>query len=258
MQQQQQQGYRPQQSGQPQQGYRPQQSGQQQPQQGQPGQQPQFQQGQPQPGQQVQPTSQPQGGTPAAAVAPQVPPQRRVSRAPSQTRRNSKTTASKAAPSVAKTPEPHSTEARLSLTGAAAARSPGPHLAPLVGERIADLVKSIDPNYVIDPDAEEQVLQLADDFLDKVTRQATRLAQHRGSKVVDVQDLQIVLAKNFGIVVPGLGLPTIRPSKSSTSAAAKRKSATAASGDGPARKKSGTASGMAAAAAAAAAATQGS
>jgi transcription initiation factor TFIID subunit 12 len=135
----------------------------------------------------------------------------------------------------------------------------------LVGERIADLVKSIDPNFVIDPDAEEQVLQLADDFLEKVTRQATRLAQHRNSKIVDVQDLQIVLAKNFGIVVPGLGLPAIRPikpapstSKSSGSAAAKRKSATVPSGDGPARKKSGgTPSGMAVAAAAAAS-TQGS
>ena len=164
---------------------------------------------------------------------------------------------------MAKTPEPRGTEARLSLTGAAPAQVPGPHLAPLVGERIADLVKSIDPNYVIDPDAEEQVLQLADDFLDKVTRQATRLALHRGSKIVDVQDLQIVLAKNFGIVVPGLGLPTIRPIKpapvaSKSSTAAKRKSATAGSGDGPARKKSGTASGMSAAAAAAAAATQGS
>ncbi|KAL3914598.1 MAG: hypothetical protein SGARI_000036 [Bacillariaceae sp.] len=155
------------------------------------------------------------------------------------------------------------------MTAAAAAargqQPVGSHLAPLVGERIADLIKSIDPNYVIDADAEEQVLQLADDFLDKVTRQATRLAQHRNSKVVDVQDLQIVLAKNFGIVVPGLGLPNIRPIKSSSASSAtsksgggatKRKSASSSSGgggDGPARKKSGTASGMAAAAAAAAA-----
>ena len=80
-------------------------------------------------------------------------------------------------------------------------------MAPLVGPRIADLVKSIDPNYGIEPDAEEQVLQLADDFLDKVTKQAMRLAQHRGSKILDVRDLQIVLAKNFGIVVPGMGMP---------------------------------------------------
>lgn len=138
------------------------------------------------------------------------------------------------------TPQPSPSEGHLSLT-AATPRGPGPHLAPLVGERIADLVKSIDPNYVIDRDAEEQVLQLADDFLDKVTRQATRLAQHRNSKVVDVQDLQIVLAKNFGIVVPGLGLPNIRPLGVPKTAPVKRKSPTGYSGDGPSRKKSSTA-----------------
>jgi transcription initiation factor TFIID subunit TAF12 len=129
-----------------------------------------------------------------------------------------------------------------------------------VGERIADLVKSIDPNYVIDPEAEEQVLQLADDFLEKVTRQAIRLAQHRGSTIVDVQDLQIVLAKNFGIVIPGMGFPNIRPVKSTTatstvsskgSIGTKGTSSTVV--DGPTRKKSNTISGMAAAAAAAAA-----
>jgi transcription initiation factor TFIID subunit 12 len=147
-------------------------------------------------------------------------------------------------------------DGRLSFSGKERS-GPGPHLAPLVGQRISDLVKSIDPNYVIDRDAEEQILQLADDFLDKVVHQATRLAQHRGSKVLDVQDLQIVLAKNFGITVPGLGLPNIRPIKptrtvtstAKASSGTKRKSSTAA-GDGPSRKKSNTGSGSMSAAAA--------
>ena len=131
-------------------------------------------------------------------------------------------------------------------------------MAPLVGPRIADLVKSIDPNYGIEPDAEEQVLQLADDFLDKVTKQAIRLAQHRGSKTLDVRDLQIVLAKNFGIVVPGLGLPAVRPikgaslaSKSSSggskSSSSKRSASAAGMGEssssGSVRKKSNTGGG---------------
>ena len=120
-------------------------------------------------------------------------------------------------------------------------------MAPLVGPRIADLVKSIDPNYGIEPDAEEQVLQLADDFLDKVTKQAMRLAQHRGSKILDVRDLQIVLAKNFGIVVPGLGLPVVRPikgvsmtSKSSSGGSKSSSKRSSSSGDGPSRKKANT------------------
>jgi transcription initiation factor TFIID subunit 12 len=110
-------------------------------------------------------------------------------------------------------------------------------MAPLLGERIQDILNGIDPTYVMETEAEEQVLQLADDFLDKVIRQSLRLSQHRGSKALDVQDVQLVLAKHWGIVVPGLGLPNIRPlrpgkqsvSKSSSSGgsqANKRKSST--------------------------------
>ena len=65
----------------------------------------------------------------------------------------------------------------------------------------------------MDAEAEEQVLQLADDFLENVTKQSLLLAQHRGSKTLDVQDIQLVLAKHWGISVPGLGLPTLRPLK---------------------------------------------
>jgi len=120
------------------------------------------------------------------------------------------------AASARPTPQPSLTEARLSSQ----TRAGAPHMAPLVGERIADLVKSLDPNYTIDTAAEEQLLQLADDFLDQVTRQSMRMASHRGSKTMDVQDLQLVLAKQWGIVVPGLGAPTFRPSKSAKSSTA--------------------------------------
>lgn len=116
------------------------------------------------------------------------------------------------------TPQPLENEAFLSAT-ASAAKPGAPHMAPLIGQRIQDLVKSVDPNYTIDAEAEEQLLQLADDFLDKVTKQSIRLAQHRNSKTLDVQDLQIVLMKLWGIQVPGLGPPTHRklPSTNSTS-----------------------------------------
>ena len=116
------------------------------------------------------------------------------------------------------TPQPTAMEGRLSLTAVSLNKEPGPHSAPLVGQRIQDLVSSIDPNYTIDAQAEEQVLQLADDFIEKVTRQSLRLAEHRGSNVLDVQDIQFVLAKHWGIVVPGLGLPNIKPAKPGKSA----------------------------------------
>lgn len=173
--------------------------------------------------------------------------QRRASKTSSTgaaSRRGSKTAKSTAEDLANKTsPEPTTAEGRLSLTAttgigsissrgsgkkiSAKASGSGPHMAPLVGPRIADLVRSIDPNYGIEPDAEEQVLQLADDFLDKVTKQAIRLAQHRGSKTLEVRDLQIVLAKNFGIVVPGLGMP---PARTINRSSVTSKTSTTASG----------------------------
>ena len=132
------------------------------------------------------------------------------------------------------TPQPVAQEGRLSLTAANANSPAAAHMAPLVGQRIQDLVKSIDQNYDIDTEAEEQVLQLADDILDKVIRQSLRLAQHRGSKTMDVQDVQIVLAKHWGISVPGLGLPVIRPLKPGKQSASK--SSTSGSNTGVKRK----------------------
>lgn len=105
----------------------------------------------------------------------------------------------------------------------------------------------------MDAEAEEQVLQLADDFLESVTKQSLLLAQHRGSKVLDVQDIQLVLAKHWGISVPGLGLPNMRPLKpgkstltlsGTKSSSAKRKSPSTSSSAATeaARKKAAAAS----------------
>jgi hypothetical protein len=137
---------------------------------------------------------------------------------------------------------------RASAADKASAATGAPHMAPLLGERVQDILNGIDPTYVMETEAEEQVLQLADDFLDKVIRQSLRLAQHRGSKALDVQDVQLILAKHWGIVVPGLGLPNIRPLRpgkqsvsktpsSGGSQANKRKSATDSSAPSN-RKKS--------------------
>ena len=106
------------------------------------------------------------------------------------------------------TTQPSSSEAKLSSAGTG-----GAHISPMIGQRLRDLVTSLDPNYTLDADAEEQVLELADDFLEKVTKQSMRLAQHRGSKTLDVSDIQLVLAKQWGIVIPGLGAPNMRPTK---------------------------------------------
>ena len=110
--------------------------------------------------------------------------------------------------------------------------SMAPHTAPLIGQRIQDLVHQLDPAYSLDPAAQEQVLQLADDFMDKVCKQSLRVAQHRGSKTLDVQDVQLVLAKQWGIVVPGMGPPMPRKPKSSNSATGRGSVASGGGGSG--------------------------
>lgn len=112
----------------------------------------------------------------------------------------------------------------------------GPHVVPAVGERIQTLLNSIDPNYTLDSAAEAQVLQLANDFLTKVTQQSFELAQHRGSPALDVQDVQWVLAKQWGIVIPGLGPPPTRSLNPSTSSSVKRKRRASGSITGSAAK----------------------
>jgi transcription initiation factor TFIID subunit TAF12 len=92
--------------------------------------------------------------------------------------------------------------------------------APLLGAKIQDIVAEIDPNYTIDTTAQEQVLTLVDDFIDKVVKSSMRLAQHRGSRTLDVTDVQLILAKQWGITLPGLGPPLPLKSTKATAAAA--------------------------------------
>lgn len=62
----------------------------------------------------------------------------------------------------------------------------------------------------LEPDVEESVLTLADDFVDNVITAACRLAKLRSSQTLDIRDIQIVLERNYGIRIPGYGLDEVR------------------------------------------------
>ncbi|KAI1323360.1 hypothetical protein F5Y16DRAFT_384084 [Xylariaceae sp. FL0255] len=61
---------------------------------------------------------------------------------------------------------------------------------------------SADGNYLT-PDVEESVLNVADNFVDNVIQSACRLAKERGSKVLEIRDIQLVLERVYNIRIPG-------------------------------------------------------
>ena len=84
----------------------------------------------------------------------------------------------------------------------------GPSIAPVIGQKLSDLVNSIDPSFKLTPEAEEVLLSLADQFIDSVVEDSCKLAIHRvthGGKagvapppggvnpLVDVTDINLVL-----------------------------------------------------------------
>ncbi|KAF7428016.1 Transcription initiation factor TFIID subunit 12 [Pleurotus ostreatus] len=84
---------------------------------------------------------------------------------------------------------------------------------------IQDLVASIDPNVKIEPEVEDLLLNIADEFIDSVTTFACRLAKHRGCDTLEVRDLQLHLERNHNIRIPGFASDETRLSLSQSGVA---------------------------------------
>ncbi|KAJ2904559.1 general RNA polymerase II transcription factor TAF12 [Zalerion maritima] len=69
--------------------------------------------------------------------------------------------------------------------------------------------EGVDGNYLA-ADVEELVLNLADHFVDDVIRKACMVAKERGSKTLDIRDLQLILERGYNIRVPGYSSDELR------------------------------------------------
>ncbi|KAK0649387.1 transcription initiation factor TFIID subunit A-domain-containing protein [Cercophora newfieldiana] len=63
---------------------------------------------------------------------------------------------------------------------------------------------------LLTPEVEESVLNLADHFVDNVLQTACRNAKERGSKVLEIRDLQLVLERSYNIRIPGYSSEELR------------------------------------------------
>ncbi|KAG0264575.1 Transcription initiation factor TFIID subunit 12 [Mortierella polycephala] len=82
--------------------------------------------------------------------------------------------------------------------------------------KIQEMVAQIDPSERLEPEVEDILLELADEFIESVTQFSCRLATHRKSSTLEVKDVQLHLERNWNIRIPGFASEEIRSVRKST------------------------------------------
>ncbi|OBT93513.2 hypothetical protein VE01_08722 [Pseudogymnoascus verrucosus] len=70
--------------------------------------------------------------------------------------------------------------------------------------------EGLDNSEGLTPEVEDCVLSVADEFVDQVITAACKCAKARGSKTLEIRDIQLILERNYNIRIPGYASDEIR------------------------------------------------
>lgn len=80
-----------------------------------------------------------------------------------------------------------------------------PGVVVLNKQRLQEMVTEIDPCEQLDEDVEDYLLEMTDDFIERLVSDSCQVARHRSSPALEVKDVQLILEKYYNMPVPGFG-----------------------------------------------------